>query len=190
MSDVFTRDDIRHNWGWFLALGAVLILFGCIAIVSSAVMTLAFVILVGFLLLISGVMLIIHAFMHGHEGSFVLPLLGGIVDIILGFMFIMHPGASALGLTLMLAAFFMVVGVFRLATALSWHVPHRGWELLSGGVTLLLGILLWRQWPVSGLWFIGFCVGLDFLFRGWSFVMLSLALRGPGHRPLFARRGI
>jgi uncharacterized membrane protein HdeD (DUF308 family) len=52
-----------------------------------------------------------------------------------------------------------------------------GWLLLHGVINLLLGVLIWRQWPLSGLWVIGLFVGIDMIFNGWSLVMLSLAAK-------------
>src|SRR5438552_76718 len=88
-----------------------------------------------------------------------------------------RPVAGALSLTLLLAAFFVVGGVSRIMTALAIRFPGRGWTLLSGMVTLLLGIVIWRQWPISGLWVIGTFVGLDLIFDGWSLVMLGMRAR-------------
>jgi uncharacterized membrane protein HdeD (DUF308 family) len=88
-----------------------------------------------------------------------------------------NPGAGALVLTLILAVFFMVAGLFRIMAALTMRFPQWGWLLVSGIVTLLLGLLIWRQWPVSGLWVIGLFIGIDMIFCGWSWVMAALAAR-------------
>ena len=56
-------------------------------------------------------------------------------------------------------------------------LPHRGWVLFNGVITLVLGIFIWRQWPLSGAWVIGTFVGIELLMAGWSYVMLSLVLR-------------
>jgi len=54
-----------------------------------------------------------------------------------------------------------------------------GWSLLSGIISLLLGLAIWRQWPLSGLWVIGLFVGIEMLFSGLSWLMLGLAVRSP-----------
>jgi uncharacterized membrane protein HdeD (DUF308 family) len=53
-------------------------------------------------------------------------------------------------------------------------VPHKGWILISGAITLLLGILIWAQWPYSGLWVIGTFIGIDMILTGITWVQLSL----------------
>jgi uncharacterized membrane protein HdeD (DUF308 family) len=80
-------------------------------------------------------------------------------------------------LTLMMAMFFMVAGLFRIITALAMRFPSWRWRLFDGIITLLLGILLWEQWPFSGLWAIGMFIGIALIISGWSSVMLALAAR-------------
>jgi uncharacterized membrane protein HdeD (DUF308 family) len=92
-------------------------------------------------------------------------------------LLVTHPTAGALALTLLLAAFFLVGGLFRSIAAISLRFPNRGWALTGGIVGILLGILLWMEWPESGLWFIGMCIGIDMIFHGWAWLMLALAVR-------------
>src|SRR5205807_851386 len=69
--------------------------------------------------------------------------------------------------------FLLMGGAFRIVAALVGRLEHRGWLLLNGVITLLMGILIWRQWPWSGLWVIGLFVGIEMIFYGWSLVMLT-----------------
>lgn len=80
-------------------------------------------------------------------------------------------------MTLLLAAYFTVAGIFRIVDALSLRLPHWGWALANGIITLIFGILVWAQWPVSGLWIIGMFIGIDLIVTGWTQVMLALAVR-------------
>jgi uncharacterized membrane protein HdeD (DUF308 family) len=90
-----------------------------------------------------------------------------------------EPATAAAAVTLMLAAFLFVGGLFRIIAALTERFPHWGWLLLSGVISLLLGILIWRQMPLSSLWVIGTFVGIEMIFSGWSWVALGLALHAP-----------
>jgi uncharacterized membrane protein HdeD (DUF308 family) len=170
-------DELRRYWGWYLALGIVLIVLGTIAIGSTLVMTIASVYFFGWLLLIGGVMEAIHAFWHKRWAGFFLDLLTGILYIIAGWMMVTNPAESALLLTLIIAMFLVFEGVFRTVAALVARYPHWGWVLFNGVISLLLGVMVWRQWPYSGLWVIGLFVGIEMLLNGWSLVMLSLAGR-------------
>jgi uncharacterized membrane protein HdeD (DUF308 family) len=168
---------IRHKSGWFIALGIGLIILGMIALGSSVVATLVSVLFIGWLLVIGGMMQTVHAFGVGQWSGFFLRLFAGLLTLVVGILVISNPAAGAVSLTLLLAAFFMVGGLFRITAALTHPLPGRGWILLSGAVTLLLGIFIWAEWPVSGLWVIGTFVGIDMLFDGWSLVTLGLAVR-------------
>src|SRR5213078_2469879 len=66
--------------------------------------------------------------------------------------------------------------------------PNWGWAAFDGAVTLLLGILLWADWPWSGFWFLGLSIGIALLLRGWSHVMIALALRSLPAAPSELRR--
>jgi uncharacterized membrane protein HdeD (DUF308 family) len=72
----------------------------------------------------------------------------------------------------------MLGGLFRILTAVAARFHHWVWVLLNGVISLVLGLMIWRQWPVSGLWVIGLFIGIDMIFYGWSLIMLALAVRG------------
>lgn len=174
LSDI---QELREHWGWLLGLGMVSIILGTIALGSSVLFTMVSVLLFGWILLVVGVLEVINGFRQRQWGGFFLHLLNGILSVVAGVLIIGNPAASALLLTLLLAMYFMVAGLFRLSAALLMRYPRWGWRLLNGIITLLLGILIWAQWPVSGLWVIGLFVGIDLIFSGWASVMLALAAR-------------
>jgi uncharacterized membrane protein HdeD (DUF308 family) len=166
----------HRQWGWYLALGVVMILVGIYAIYADGLATLASVVAIGVVLLIAGVAQIISAFMARGAGHVILLLLVGFLDLIVGFALLQHPTIGALAITLLLAAIFLFGGIFRFVSALWLQVPNYGWVAASGAITFILGLLLWMQWPVSAFWFIGFAVGLNFIFSGiaWSSMALKL----------------
>src|SRR5215471_16045028 len=170
-------EELRRSWGWFLGLGIGLILLGVIAIGSAFFMTIASVFLFGWILIIGGVMEVVHAFWHKRWAGFFLDLLTGVLYVVVGWMMVNNPQESALLLTLIIAMFLVFEGVFRIVTAITVRYPHWGSVLFNGIISLLLGILIWRRWPVSGLWVIGLFVGIEMLLNGWSLVMLGLTGR-------------
>lgn len=170
-------EEVAHHWGWHLALGITLIVLGIAAGSMAVATTIMTVVLMGAVLAVSGVLEIISAIRHQGHHSFWLQLLAGVLDGVVGVVIMTRPLAGAVVLTLMLAAFFLVGGVYRAVAAISLRLPQWGWSLVSGGVDVLLGIMLLSGWPVSGLWFIGLCIGIGLVFRGWAWVMLSLFAR-------------
>jgi uncharacterized membrane protein HdeD (DUF308 family) len=169
--------ELKRSWGWYLALGIALILLGTIALGSALVMTIASVFFFGWLLIVAGVLEAVHAFWHKRWAGFFLDLLTGILYVVVGWMMVTNPKETALLLTLTVAMFLVFEGVFRIVTALTARYPHWGWVLFNGVISLVLGLMIWRQWPYSGLWVIGLFVGIEMLLNGWSLVMLSLASR-------------
>jgi uncharacterized membrane protein HdeD (DUF308 family) len=130
----------------------------------------------GWVMVISGVVEAIHSFrMRGWNGAF-LHLVAGILGVLIGLLIVTHPVAGALAWTLLFAAFFTITGMFRIFVASSLKFPNWGWAVFDGVVTLLLGILLWAAWPSSGAWFLGLSLGISLLLRGWSYVMFALAI--------------
>ena len=174
LSDI---QGLKKNWGWLLALGIVSIILGILALFSSVFFTVASMLFFGWILVIIGILEMVHSFWNRHWGGFFLHLFSGILAFVAGVIMIGNPAGSAVILTLMMAMFFMVAGLFRIITALAMRFPSWRWRLFDGIITLLLGILLWAQWPFSGLWAIGMFIGIALIISGWSSVMLALAAR-------------
>jgi uncharacterized membrane protein HdeD (DUF308 family) len=170
---------LRDYWRWFLALGIVMVVLGTIAIGWSclATITVAATWLFGFLLLASGIGEIIHSFWVGRWSGMLLHLLVGVLYTLVGFMIIDQPETAAVQLTLLIAIFLMVGGIFRIVFAVSEQFTGWGWVLLNGAVTFLLGLMIYKQWPSSSLWVIGLFIGIDLIFNGWAWIMLSWGLR-------------
>ena len=169
---------LRRSWGWLVALGVVLILVGLLAISDPFVPTLATTVFIGGFLLAGGVLQLIAAFSSLRSRGFFVHLLAGVLDLVLGFLMVSRPGLAASALTLLLAAIFLGSGLVRIIAALSHRFHNWGWVLLNGVIDLLLGVMIWQEWPASSLWVIGLFVGIDLVFSGWSCVMLGLAIRG------------
>ena len=169
--------EARRNWGWYVALGVLLIVVGIYAMWAEGAATLASVFALGIVLLIAGIGQLVAAFMARGAGHVVLLLLVGVLDVIVGLMLLEHPIAGALVVTLLLAVALVFGGAFRFVAALWMQFPNYGWVATSGVLSTILGILLWAQWPISAIWFIGFVVGLNFIFAGVSWAWLGLRLK-------------
>jgi uncharacterized membrane protein HdeD (DUF308 family) len=182
-------ENLRHRWGWLLALGILMVLLGTLAFVIAPAATLGTVLVLGWLLVVSGVLEAIHAFRVRRWGGLFLHLIGGVLGIFIGLLVVTHPVAGALAWTLLFASFFTAIGLFRLISALSLRFPNWGWAVFDGIITLGLGVLLWANWPWSGLWFLGVAVGISLVLRGWSYVMFALAIHSLRERvPVEVRR--
>jgi uncharacterized membrane protein HdeD (DUF308 family) len=168
---------LRRRWGWYVALGFVLAAIGVLAVVLASVTTVASVVVFGWLLLFGGILEGAHAFRQKDWGGFFLDLLTGILYSVVGFMVVANPGASAIALTLLIAMFLVLGGLFRIVAALAVRYPSWGIAALHGVVSLALGIMIWRQWPVSGLWVIGLFVGIEMIMNGITLATLGIFAR-------------
>ncbi len=170
-------EELRHNWGWFLALGMLLVFVGMAAIGSSFIATMISVKLFGWLLVFGGVVQAANFLWRKKWKGFYIDLISAVLYIVIGVLMVAHPLEWAELLTLFIAVFLTVGGIFRIAACLASQAEHKGWMLIHGIVTLLLGVAIWVQWPLSGLWVIGLFVGIDMLFGGWSLIMLAFAAK-------------
>jgi uncharacterized membrane protein HdeD (DUF308 family) len=172
----FECNIIRPRWGWLLVVGILMVALGTIALFIMPAATIGTSLVLGWLLVFSGVLEMIHAFRVRRWGGLFLHLIGGVLGILVGLLVVTHPVAGAAAWTLLFASFCTAIGVFRLIAAISLKFPNWGWAVFDGIVTLALGILLWAQWPWSGIWFLGLAVGVSLILRGWSYVMFALAM--------------
>jgi uncharacterized membrane protein HdeD (DUF308 family) len=169
-------EEIRSSWGWFLALGILLMIIGAVCIVGDVTATFATVLIFGWLLLISGVVALVHAFRTMNWSGFFLYLLSALFRGFTGYLLIRYPLAGAASLTLILASFFVVGGLFRAIGAGMMKFPRWGWSVFSGLVSLALGISLLAQMPLSSIWFIGFAIGVDLIVDGASLIGFATAI--------------
>src|SRR5262249_54990316 len=157
--------------------GIILILLGMIALVAQFASTVVTMVFLGWLLIFSGGFHVIQGFQTVGWKGIALHLLVGVIDVFAGGWLIWQPLTGSLALTLFLAFWFLASGMFQIIAALANHMPHRGWPIISGVVSLLLGLSLWLSWPTSALWFPGMCVGIALIFRGWMWIRVASAAR-------------
>jgi len=171
-TDVFDHDVHRYRT-WFVALGAALILLGIVAAGSSLATTYVSMLLLAIILLLGGIVRMVAAFSARDWTGSLLLALSGALYLVVGVLTFRHPIAAALALTLLFSALLLGVGLFRVIGSLWYRFPHWGWVALSGAVSVVLGLMLWNSWPASGLWFIGFCVGIDLIVEGAGWIGFS-----------------
>ena len=175
--DVRIPAEIIHNWGWFLAFGIGLALLGILAIVRAVTATVVSMLFFGWLLVIAAGIEIVQAIMVGKWAGLFQHWLSAVLFGVIGILILWRPLVTAEILTLLMGAFFLVAGLFQLITPFVISLPDWGWHTLNGLITLLLGILVLAQWPVSGLWVIGLFVGIELVFYGVAWIALALDLR-------------
>ncbi|QDT66915.1 HdeD family acid-resistance protein [Calycomorphotria hydatis] len=170
-------EDVKKNATWFLVVGALLVLFGMLAIGSPFVVGGTIVVFLGVLMLVGGIAQAGHAFARKEWSGFFIDLLIGLLYCVIGVMFMVHTGGALAILTLLIAISLILGGIFRVVAALVINPPHWFWILLNGVISLVLGILIFNQLPDSAMWVIGLFVGIDMLFNGWSLIFLGITAK-------------
>jgi len=160
-------EPLRAKRGWVIALGVVYIIAGVIALGSVVMATIVTVFVVGIMMLIAGVAEVFHALL-------------GALYIIAGFLTFENPLLAAALLTLLLGIALIASGIMRIWLAFSMKegMPWI-WVVVSGVITVLLGLIILAHWPVSSLYILGLFLGIDLIFAGagWIAVGFGLARR-------------
>ena len=161
-----------------LVLSIVLIIFGLLAITLPMATSIGVVIVIGWLVIFDGLAQLVHAFQSSGVGHIVWKLLVAVFYLVAGGYLLASPGLGAAGLTLVLGIFLFAEGIADVvayfATRKTGSSP---WMLAEGVITLILGFMIWNQWPVSSLWVIGTLVGVSMVMTGTTRLMMALAVR-------------
>jgi uncharacterized membrane protein HdeD (DUF308 family) len=169
---------VRRASGLSILWGVLLIGLGMLAVASPMVAAVAVNVLIAWLIVFAGVVHLVVAFHTREAGSVIWRLLVGLAYICFGGYLIARPAAGVASLTLLLASLFLVEGIFDIV--LYFRAPsmlRSSWMLLDGIVTLILGLMIYLQWPSSSAWAIGTLVGVSLIFSGVTRVMVSFAVR-------------
>ena len=168
----------RHASTASVLWGVALIVFGMVAVGSPLVAALAVNVIVAWLIALAGGVHLLLAFRAHGAGSMIWKLLVGIAYLCFGIYMIVHPLLGVASLTLLLASLFLVEGILNIVLFFKMRPMHGStWVLVDGIITLLLGLMIYMQWPSSSAWVIGTLVGISMIFSGVARVMMSLSVR-------------
>jgi len=143
-------------------------------VLAPAVVGSALVIMIGFILLIAGIVPIVRELKAEASKEKTMGLILGVITALAGIAVIGHPLFGLAFLTLLLVGYFVAEGVWKIVVSFRYR-PAAGWKwlLVSGVLSLVLGLLIWNQWPVSGLWAVGVLVGVNLFGTGLALVTLA-----------------
>jgi uncharacterized membrane protein HdeD (DUF308 family) len=171
-------DIVRQASTWSIVWGVLLIIFGMLAVGSPFVAAVAVNVVIAWLIVLAGVVHLTVAFHAREAGSLIWRLLVGVAYVVFGVYLIAHPVLGVASLTLVLASLFLIEGILNVALFFRIRsMQGSSWFLIDGIITLLLGLMIYLQWPSSSAWAIGTLVGVSMIISGVSRVMLSFAVR-------------
>jgi uncharacterized membrane protein HdeD (DUF308 family) len=177
MSTTFAAIAIR-NPAWSIVWSLLLIIFGLLAIGLPLATSLGVVLIIGWLLILSSAIQVIHAFQSEGIATIVWKLFVALLYLGVGLYFLAHPLLGVASLTLAIGFFFTAEAAMDFFGYLKTRKSiGSGWILFDAIGTLILGLLIWRQWPLSSTWAIGTLVGISMLMTGITRLMITLAGR-------------
>ena len=134
--------------------------------------------LIGIIMIAAGIMRIIWAFQAESFGQGVLKFAVGALTAFFGVMLLARPLFAVGTLTVFLAIYFVVDGIFEIIAAFEVKPDSGwGWLLFGGTISLMLGVMIWRNWPLSGAWAIGILIGINLLFSGITMLTVGSVVR-------------
>jgi uncharacterized membrane protein HdeD (DUF308 family) len=172
------REQLARHWKLLLAIGVLMELSGIFSILVPIVASISVAILVGWALLIGGVVQFANVIRRDAGWELVLRLFLALITVVAGLSILLFPLSGTITLTVVLVVWFFVSGGTKLAAWSQTRHIEGSWMLgLNGLASVVLGILIWADLPSSATWAIGLLVGIDLVLYGWSLIMAAIAGR-------------
>lgn len=176
LKDILGRE--RSNWGWIVALGALILVCGLLILGNLVAATIFSMVLVATFMIFGGVFRFMLAFRARSWGRFIYWALAGLLYVAAGIAVFMDPLKASVIFTFIVAVLLVFAGGLRVWLGFSTRPdPSWMWMVLSGVITLAAGLIFAIGWPANSLRLIGMLLGIELVIEGWGFVMLGLALR-------------
>jgi uncharacterized membrane protein HdeD (DUF308 family) len=170
--------DMHTATTWSIVLSVLMIAAGVLATCIPLIAGVAVTAIVGWLLVLSGLLHLAFAWRAGRAGAVSWEILLGIVYGAIGLYLLASPMAGLASLTLVIAIYLLMEGVLEFVLSIRLRpAPGSGWLLVDGIITLVLAVMIWSTWPSSSLWAVGTLVGISMFFSGITRLMLSMAVR-------------
>ena len=176
-TDALERET-GFGWGWFIVLGAALIVLGSLALLNlppagtvsvyavGVVMVIGALAQLGTTLLVPGWrgigLLVLSAILYGAAGTFA----------------IVNPRLAAIPLTSLLAFALIFSGIMRIRlTSVMPPLPGWVWVAASGLVSVLAGLMFFHFLFTNTVWLLGIALAVDLTFQGAMVIAFGVALR-------------
>jgi len=172
------RETVKKYSLWYLLQGVLMIVAGILALVYPLVASVAMVFLLGWILIISGVLQGIGLIGARDLPHYWLSLISAVLAIVIGLLLLRQPDSGLLVMTVLLIVYFMVEGISKVIFALTIRpFPNWGWVLASGIVGIVLAVYLWANMPVSSEWVLGMLLGILLVSEGVALAYLAWKVR-------------
>jgi uncharacterized membrane protein HdeD (DUF308 family) len=172
------RQTVKRYSLWYFVEGILLVAAGVLAIIYPVISSVSVVFLLGWLLIVSGILQGLSLVGARHVPHFWLQLISVILAVLIGLLFLRDPGQGLLPIALLLIVFFMVEGISKVVFALTIRpMPSWGWVLSSGLLGIILSLFLWVGLPVAAVWLISLLLGIELISVGAAIALLAWKVR-------------
>lgn len=171
--------QVTHNRKRLLGFGILSLILGVIGTGMSVSMTLTSILIIGIFVIVTGIIFFIEAFSAPDWSGKLYYLLLSILYVITGIIMVVYPAASAVWFTLFLVIFFSVAGIMRIIAGFLSRdeLSGWGWMVFGGLLNIILAVMIYAQWPESGLWVIGLFVSIELIVQGINAIVLSRVIK-------------
>jgi len=180
ISSATVTSSMHDHWGLFLAEGIAVIILGLAAIIVPPIAGLFATVVLGWLLLVAGVVGLVATFRAREAPGFAWSLLSAVAAVVAGGLLLWNPLQGLVTLTYVLIAFFIVDGVLNIILGIVHRRELTGkweWMLVNGVIDLILAGIIILGFPGTLVWSFGLLVGIDMIFGGGTLIAVALEAR-------------
>ena len=159
------------------ALGVITIILGMLAMLAPGLTGLSIATLLGGLVAVSGIVRLMWAFQSGSRGRGLWMFAIGGLTLLCGIALLANPLFASGVVTILLAVYFVFDGISEIAAGFGRMGDGGGWLLFGGIVSIILGAMIWAQYPLSGAWAMGTLLGIKLFFVGLTMITAGSAVR-------------
>ena len=172
------RETVKRYSLWYLLQGILMVAAGVLALIYPVIASVGIVFLLGWILIVSGIVQGIGLIGARHVPHFWLQLISVVLSMVVGLLLLRQPEAELLVFSALLIVYFMVEGMAKVIFALTIRpFPNWGWVLGAGLVSIALAVYLWANLTVISEWVLGFLLGIQLLVEGAALTYLAWRIR-------------
>ncbi|MBK5231763.1 MAG: DUF308 domain-containing protein [Thermoleophilia bacterium] len=173
--------EVAASSGLFKGVGITLIILGIVAILFPLFTSYVVVGFAGWVLVIASFFIFGSAFLVHGAGGLIVRILWALVALIAGIILLTNTDGSVEFLTAVLAIYFILMGVVKIAVAASQRgTEGAGWVAVNGVLSLIIGLIIIADLDNTKDWAIGLLLGIDFIFAGFVLLMAGSAAKQLG----------
>ena len=173
---------INRPW-WFMFRGVVMLLLGSVLSIMTVVApnmqmlgtSSSWLPFAASLIMLAGILRCIDAYTASSKSLVLMNMQGSIIDLVCGFVILTSVGEKTLTFSLLIASYLIIQGLFRIIVTFVLEIPNPNSARIGGGITILLGLMAWMNWPFSDLWFLSFALSAEIANRGWALMFYANA---------------